>query len=105
GMMAELSTADQWWGPAIENPLILSNNAPGFLHLSIGTSTPVNIGIGRVHGRVVWGRLEQSAYSPDQGPDSLRFMSGLVAEFMPRGVPGLELGAARFFNSPWPVGG
>jgi len=103
--MAELSTADQWWGPAIENPLILGNNAPGFPHLALGTAHPVNIGIGSVHARAVWGRLDQSAYSPDTLADSLRFMAGFVAEFSPRGVPGLELGATRFFHLQWPQNG
>jgi hypothetical protein len=102
---AQLSTADQWWGPALESPLILGDNAPGYLHASIGTAHPVNIGIGHVYGQVVWGRLEQSQYSPTQGPDSLRFMSGFAGVFVPRGIPGLELGAARFFHSPWPTNG
>lgn len=102
---AELSTANQWWGPAQENPMILGDNAAGFLHGSVGTSHPVSVWIGSIHAQVVYGRLEQSAYSPDQGSDSIRFMSGLVAEFTPRGVPGLELGGTRFFHTPWPTGG
>src|SRR6185437_5572326 len=102
---AELSTADQWWGPAQENPMILGDNAPGFPHGSLGTSHPLNVWIGTLHGRVVYGRLEQSAYSPDQASDSIRFMSGFVVEFTPRGVPGLELGATRFFHTAWPSGG
>ena len=101
----ELSSADQWWGPAIENPLILGNNAPGFPHVSVGTSHPVGIWIGTVHARVVYGRLEQSAYSPVAGADSVRFMSGVVGVFVPRGVPGLELGATRFFHTQWPGNG
>lgn len=32
-------------------------------------------------------------------------MSGLVATFSPRGVPGLELGGARFFHTEWPENG
>jgi len=104
-LAAEISTANQWWGPAQENPMILGNNAPGFFHGGLGTSHPLNVWIGSVHGRVVYGRLEQSAYSPDQGNDSIRFMSGFVAEFTPRGVPGLELGGTRFFHSPWPTNG
>ena len=104
-LAAELSTADQWWGPAIESPLILGNNAPGFPHLALGTSHPVDIWIGQIHGRVVWGRLAQSSYSPDHGADSLRFMSGVVGVFVPRGVPGLEIGASRFFHTEWPANG
>lgn len=103
-VFAAASMANQWWGPAIDAPLILGNNAAGFPHVSIGTAHPLNVWIGAVHGRVVWGRLRQTAYSPDLD-DTLRFMSGAVGVFIPRGVPGLEIGAARFFHSPWPDSG
>ena len=102
---AELSTANQWWGPTLVQPLVLGNNAPGFLHATLGTSNPVNIGIGQAHARMVWGRLEQSEFSNEHSGDSLRFMSGIVGSFTPRGVPGLELGATRFFHSRWPSNG
>lgn len=100
-----ISTANQAWGPASEHPIILGNNAPGFVHAYVGTSGPTNIWIGKVHTRLVWGRLAQSEYSDVTGGASRRFMSGLVGVFTPRGIPGLELGAARFFHTPWPVGG
>ena len=100
-----VSTASQHWGPATQFPLILGNNAPGFLHGFLGTSTPVNVGIGRIHGRVVWGVLNQSEYSPVEGVASRRFMSGLVAVFTPKGLDGLELGGARFFHTSWSEAG
>lgn len=100
-----ISTASQAWGPASEYPLLLGNNAAGFPHLFFGTPSPLNVGIGRVHGRLVWGRLDQSAYSPLQEGESRRFMSGLVAVFSPAGADGLELGGARFFHTPWPEDG
>jgi hypothetical protein len=102
---AELSTANQWWGPALQSPIILGNNAPGFVHGMIGTSHPIWVGIGALHARVAYGKLAQSEYSPAQGADTARFMSGLVAVFMPRGARGLELGFARFFHSQWPDSG
>jgi hypothetical protein len=105
GFTVGVSTANEIWGPASSLPLVLGNNAPGFLHGFIGTSTPWNIGIGRIHGRLVWGRLAQSEQSDVPLDSAARFMSGLVGTFTPRGVPGLELGAARFFHTPWPPGG
>ncbi|MBA2245150.1 MAG: hypothetical protein H0W11_09340 [Gemmatimonadetes bacterium] len=102
---AGISTANQHWGPASEHPILLGNNAPGFLHAFLGSSAPLDVWLGRVHGRLVWGRLEQSDYSPVEGAGSQRFMSGLVGVFQPRGVSGLELGAARFFHEPWPEEG
>jgi hypothetical protein len=102
---AELSTANQWWGPAQTSPLILGDNAAGFPHLFIGTSHPAAIGIGTLHGRVEWGELTQSAFAPANAVASRRFMAGVIALFTPHGVPGLEIGGARFFHTPWPEGG
>jgi hypothetical protein len=93
---------------------ITGGNAPGIPHLFFGTGAPVNIGIGRVHTQVFWGRIDQSDFSPVHGTkyySSLletgteRFASGLVAVFEPRGIDGLEVGAARFFHSLWPKDG
>lgn len=108
------STANMSWGPFERYPYVLGSNAPGFLHGFAGTARPVNLWVGSIHGRVVWGRLEQSEYSPVEGsptyvspaePGTRRFASGLVLIFEPRGAPGLELGLTRFFHSPWPRSG
>lgn len=96
-----VSTANQHWGPAVDNPLLLGNNAAGFPHAFVGSSRPLGIGIGRLHGRVVWGVLGQSDYAAQQGDSSRRFMSGLVTVFTPRGVDGLEIGFGRFFHTLW----
>jgi hypothetical protein len=111
---AGASTANQWWGPTSEYPLILGNNAPGFAHVFAGTSRPINVLIGTIHGRMIWGRLEQSEFSPVTGsryfvdaeePGRVRFATGVVGAFSPRFAPGLELGAGRFFHSLWPSDG
>jgi len=95
------STASQVWGPAVEYPLLLGNNAGGFPHVFVGTSRPLDAWIGKVHGRVVWGRLDQSPFSSIPADSGVRFMTGAVGTFQPRGVPGLELGVARFFHARW----
>ena len=114
GVTAGLSTANMGWGPMENYPYILGGNAPGFPHAFLGTSAPVSLWIGRIHGKVIWGQLEQSAYSPVTGTSyyssmvetgTKRFASGVVAVFQPRGMDGLELGAARFFHSVWPKEG
>jgi hypothetical protein len=100
-----VSTANQWWGPMTEFPYILGNNAPGFTHVFIGSPTPWNVWIGRLHARVIYGGLAQSAYTDIVDSTKRRFASGIVAVFSPRGAPGLELGAARFFHTVWPETG
>lgn len=107
GLTAGISTANQWWGPMSDFPFLLGNNAPGFLHAFAGTSQPLDVWVGRVHGRIIYGRLEQSAWA-ETHPDSMRrFAAGIIGTFSPRGAPGLEVGAARFFHTVWmgPLGG
>jgi hypothetical protein len=114
-----VSTANEWMGPATEYPFLLGTNAPGFPHLFFGTGEPLNVWIGHLHARLMWGRLDQSAYSPVTGPAHFAFdtAAGSVisggtirlatsGEFVlvPRGLPGLELGVGRFFHVPNVVG-
>jgi len=103
-----LSTASQWWGPTLEYPYVLGNNAGGFPHFFVGTAHPLNVGIGTVHTRVVYGSLAQSPYSPITGsdyfvsynqPGKTRFMAGLVGLIQIKRITGLELGGARFFHA------
>jgi hypothetical protein len=97
-----------------EYPFLLGNNAPGIPRLFMGTARPLNVGIARLHAKVIWGRLEQSAFSPVEGsskyfsfdePGRSRFATGLALVLLPRGLTGLELGFARFYHSVWPQEG
>jgi len=114
GLAAGISTASQWWGPANDFPYIIGNNSGGFPHFFMGTSKPANAAIVKVHGRLVYGMLDQSAYSPVSGPDYFvsffqtgkrRFVAGLVGVLQVKGAPGLEFGGARFFHAANPEGG
>jgi len=105
GVALGASTGSEIWGPVLGQPLILGAGGPGFSHAYIGTSSPVNLGVGRVHGRVLVGRLEQSAYSPASAALGSRLAAGLVVTFAPRWTPGLEAGVTRWFEERWPAGG
>jgi hypothetical protein len=54
---------------------------------------------------VIYGQLDQSDYTDIVGTARRRFAGGIIGSFMPRGVTGLEIGAARMFETPWPAGG
>ena len=105
GITLGASTATQQWGPAVQFPLMMGANAPGFSHVFLGSANPFSIGIGRLHARAIWGRLEESDYTERSGAAKSRFGTGLVVTFSPRGTTGLELGASRFFHIPWRDGG
>lgn len=109
-----ISTANDAWGPGQELPVILGSNAAGFPHIFAGTSEPANIFIGKIHARAIWGELLQSDYSTVTGsqdytskaePGTRRFATGFIVVGEPRGIPGLEVGGARFFHVIWPSSG
>jgi hypothetical protein len=108
-----VSTGNEWIGPATEYPFLLGTNAPGFPHLFVGTGDPMNLWLARVQARVIWGKLYQSDYSPVSGSThylsasesgTVRLMASSQIVILPKGVPGLELGLARFLHVPNRVG-
>ena len=111
GLSAGVTTANEGWGPQAEYPFLLGNNAAGFPHIFFGTSHSLPVLVGRAQLKVIYGRLDQSTYSPitgskyyfsNQEPGRVRFASGLIAAFQPRGFDGLEIGGGRFIHSIWP---
>jgi hypothetical protein len=105
GMTAGVSTANQWIGPMSEWPFLLGNNAGGFPHFFAGSSSPWNVGIGTIHGRIFYGGLSQSAYMSNPDTISGRLISGVQGSFSPRFLRGLEIGAGRIFEYAWPTRG
>lgn len=95
------STAPLAWGPARDEPLVVGPNGGGFAHVFVGSSEPWPIYIGHLHWKLLAGRLEQSAWSPEETGNRSRFASATVVTFEPRGVRGLELGVVRFQHRPW----
>ncbi len=100
-----LSNESLWWGPGRRNAITMTNNAPGFGHAFLGTSGPVDVGIGRLDARWHWGRLRESRFFDADATNDSRYTTGLVASFSPKGAPGLELGATRTFILAWRDGG
>jgi hypothetical protein len=99
-----LSNESLWWGPGIKNSLILTNNPPGFKHLTFNTVRPIKSFLGYFEGQVIAGRLEPSGLqsqtnisTPD--PSEWRYFTGFNINYHPKWVPGLTLGLTRTFNS------
>jgi hypothetical protein len=100
-----VTTANQYWGPATDFPFILGNNAAGFPQVFAGTSRPLDLWLLRLHVRMLWGRLGQSAFSPETASAGVRYATGIDLNLSSRWLPGLELGLTRFSHQPWPPGG
>ena len=107
-----ISTASMGWGTGEAFPAIFGANAGGFPHILAGTrGRGLRVpSVGRVNALYVLGVLDQSPWSPVAGsktfvdvaqPGTRRIGSGLHITFMPDFLPGLELGASRFYHSPY----
>jgi hypothetical protein len=106
-LAAGVGTESMWWGPGIDNSLLMSNTAGGFPHAFVGTGKPLNIRIGTIEGMYVYGRLYDSDYwrVGDQPNRNRRWLGALLGTFNPRGAPGLYLGLGRAFYQYIPPGG
>ncbi|HET7897299.1 MAG TPA: capsule assembly Wzi family protein, partial [Flavisolibacter sp.] len=104
-----VSTENLWWGPGVRNALVMTNNAPGFLHFTLNTTAPLLSPIGTFEGQVVSGWLKRSGYFPDTTkligserlfvakPDDDRYLNGMVFTWQPKWTKGLHLGVSRVY--------
>jgi hypothetical protein len=94
------ATENEWWGPAIRNALVLSNNAPGFPHLFVRTDAPLVTRVGDFEGRWLIGGLTESAFFDADPTNDLRSISLLGLTWRPRWARDLTLGLARAVFAP-----
>ena len=99
------STENMWWGPALRNPILMSNTAAGIPHVFLGTDGAVATPIGRVQAEVIWSRLRESEWFDTISTNDERIFTGVVASWAPRWVAGLEVGGARVYYRTIPPGG
>ncbi len=103
-----ISTESLWWGPGWKNSLIMSTNAPGFLHATFNTIKPIQTRIGSFEGQVIAGKLEESGILPPRIYSSFngsflyqpknqewRYITGMVVSWQPKWVKHLYLGIAK----------
>lgn len=103
-----ISTQNLWWGPGNKNALIMSTNAPGFLHWSVETNQPIQTNIGAFEGQIIGGELTNSGIEPPRTNsvyngsfvyqpkrNATRYMSGMMLSWRPKWTPNLYLGFAK----------
>lgn len=104
------STENLWWGPGVQNAIMLSNSAPGFLHWTFNSANPVKTVVGSFEWQIIGGILKQSGYFPyDPGrlvfgndnlyipkPKVTRYISAFTANWQPKWVKGLYLGISAY---------
>jgi hypothetical protein len=89
------STENEWWGPGIDNALVMSNNAPGFPHMLIRSAHPIETRAGKVEFRWLVGGLKQSAFFDTATNRTTRSLASAVVTIRPHRVDNLSLGLAR----------
>lgn len=104
-----ISTENLWWGPGVRNSLVMSNNAPGFPHLSFNSSQPLASSIGSFEWQLISGQLKSSGILPDTTrkfngrslyvpkPSDDRYLNGLIVTWQPKWTKGLFIGFSRVF--------
>lgn len=98
-----ISSENLWWGPGINSSLLMSNNAPGFLHGFIGTNRPIKTPIGNFEFNLIGARLSSDKNLPYENNhnqrsyigDDWRYLNSYVISWQPKWIKGLFLGATR----------
>lgn len=97
-----VSTENQWWGPAVRNPLLMSNNAPGIPSTFLRTSSPIKSRYGSLEAKLMAGVLTESRFFDRDPTNDRRSISGWVLTGAPALQPTLTVGLARvvYANAP-----
>lgn len=98
-----LSSENLWWGPGINSSLLMSNNAPGFLHGFIGTNKPIKTPIGNIEFNLIGARLNSNKNLPYENnhnqlwniKDDWRYLNSYVISWQPKWVKSVFLGVTR----------
>jgi hypothetical protein len=105
------STENEWWGPGIENALLLSNNASGVPRLFVRSARPLGTPIGQFDFDWFVGRLDESPFFRVPGADTTqdayehlgtthRSLVAAALTWQPPREPDLTLGIARAVYAP-----
>ena len=86
---------NEWWGPGINNALVLSNNAPGFPHFFLRTAKPISTRFGDVDARWLVGGLTESPFFDTVSTNNLRSITAGALTLRLRQPSGLTLGVTR----------
>lgn len=112
GFSAGVSTENIWWGPGTRNSLVMTNQAPGFLHLALQTDKPLLTKAGSFEAQLIYGRLDSSGIEPienirqasiwpgayfPRSSQSNRDIAAMMITWQPKWIPNLYLGFAASY--------
>ncbi|MGZ3764749.1 MAG: capsule assembly Wzi family protein [Mucilaginibacter sp.] len=105
---AGVSMENIWWGPGVQNSIMMSNSAPGFLHWTLNSAGPLRTKIGSFEWQLIGGNLKQSGFPPTDinllnngaayipKPVVTRYISAFTINWHPKWIDGLFLGFTKY---------
>ena len=110
-----ISNESLWWGPSVNNSIMMSNNSRSFPHISFNTIKPLKSKIGNFAFQLVSGKLESSKHNPPNTDytyagtklfvpkinqiaekDDWRYIQAIVLNYSPSFIDGLKFGIIRW---------
>jgi hypothetical protein len=93
--VAGFSNATQWWGPGVENALVMSNNAGGIPHFFVRSAAPMPTKLGDVEWLAMAGVLTESPFFDREQANDRRSLTAGVVTLRVAADTGLTLGLER----------
>ena len=111
-----LSSENLWWGPGQFSSLMMSNNAPGFLHLTFNSRKPLKTPVGFFEWQFISGKLEDEqdidapieianlwSYRLVYGSNSIyrgdwKYINAMTFSYQPSFLKGIYVGFSRQFS-------
>lgn len=99
-----ISTENLWWGPGQYSSLFMSNNAPGFKHLTFNTRKPIKTWLGSFEWQLIVGQLNEDtslAFESNYlrtipAKNEARYFNAFVITYQPKWMKNIFLGLMRF---------
>ncbi|MEI6264156.1 MAG: capsule assembly Wzi family protein [Sphingobacteriia bacterium] len=98
-----VSSENLWWGPGQFSSLLMSNNAPGFQHVTFNSRRPVKTVIGSFEWQLVLGKLNEDTAGAFENrflqrldmSNNWRYFNGLIVTYQPSWLRNFFLGVIR----------
>jgi hypothetical protein len=101
-------TENLWWGPGIQNSILMSNNAPGFFHYSFQTNRPIKNFLGTFQFHIIGATLTRDSL---QGFENYglktrnlksgdRYLNSLAIDYTPSFLKNISFGINRSIQTP-----
>lgn len=101
---AGISSENLWWGPGQFSSIIMSNNAPGFHHLTFNTRRPLKTFLGNFEWQLIVGELNEDSslhfenFVPRRSilREFSRYYNAVVITYEPKWAKNFFIGFTRF---------